>query len=518
MSSRAARIEIAIFAGLVVLAAAPLFAGRYLPFFDYGAHLSVPAALRHRADPGTQVSALWDLNLGLFPNSLHYGFCYVASFLLPIETASRLFVAVFCVAALPVATAFFLRAFGRDWRLAVVAIPLAWNRCLWYGFIGFCAALPLALLLLALIERDLERPSLRRELALTLLAALLPFAHFFVTALVLLLAAALLASHAKGARPARLLRAAAPLAAAPLVIAPWFLHALRGGPRPAGGPASHLFAARPGAADYAGLLRHWFMDGYTGHADEALAIVMVLALAATFIYGRRATGAAEIPRPARVAPLIFAAVLAAAYVALPFQIRAPFEWWAMNVRVLPLLFLCLLAAGTTGELDRVGRLLLAPVAIASAAFFVYVAADVRQDFNGPPGMAGFDAVLARVPAGARVLGLYTDYGRRPRYAHYPFMYASSYAVVRGGGLAAPFTPIPQSWTNPRAVPEHPFAGDARLFQFDRHAPGFSHFIVRRCEGERCVPDPLQGVDAVRRLGESGLWRLYGCAGPPCGIQ
>src|SRR5262249_2066434 len=148
------RVDVASFVALVALSVLPLFAGRYLPFFDYPAHLAVPAALRHRSDPASQIATLWQLDLRFVPNCLHYAFTYVLSFVMPLEAASRLFVAVFCVAALPAAAAFVLRAFGRDWRLAVLAVPLAWNRCLWYGFIGFCAALPLSLLIIGLLEKN----------------------------------------------------------------------------------------------------------------------------------------------------------------------------------------------------------------------------------------------------------------------------------------------------------------------------------------------------------------------------
>src|SRR5689334_18562433 len=82
------RADVWVFAALVVSAVVPVFAGRYLPFFDYPAHLAVPAALRHRADPSTEVSALWTLELRLVPNSLHYAFTYLGSFLLPLEAAS----------------------------------------------------------------------------------------------------------------------------------------------------------------------------------------------------------------------------------------------------------------------------------------------------------------------------------------------------------------------------------------------------------------------------------------------
>jgi len=509
-----ARTDVWLFAALVVSAVVPVFAGRYLPFFDYPAHLAVPAALRHRADPSTEVSALWTLDLRLVPNSLHYAFTYLGSFLLPLETASRLFVAM-CIAALPLATALFLRAFGRDWRLAVLAVPLAWNRCLWYGFIGYCAALPIALVVLALLERDLERPAGRREIGLAALMALLPFAHFFVMVVTLVLALVLVLAHARGARMTRLLRSVAPLAAGPAVMLPWFFRSLASGPSSPDAPSgAGALLSRPNPKGYAALLRHWFMDSYAGSADDLVALVMLATLAALVVRDRRAPGPADPPPAARRAPLLMAGALVLLYLALPFELRGPFHWWAMNVRVLPLLFVCLLASVAPGRLDRLGRLGLVPVAAASLAFTVFIAVDVARTFNGPWGMAGLDEVRAHIPKGARVLGLYTDYRQPPRYAHYPFHYASAYAVVESGGIAAPFIPIPQSWTNPRRVPDYPTAGDAALFRFDRHARGYSHFLVRICEGNGCVPDPLEHQPAVTRVVESGRWRLYRLRRPP----
>ena len=509
------RAEVALFAALVVLSVVPLFAGRYLPFFDYPAHLTVPASLRHRSDPASPIAAFWQIDFRIVPNCLHYAFTYLLSFLMPLETASRLFVALFCVAALPVAATFVLRAFGRDWRLAVVVVPLAWNRCLWYGFIGFCAALPLSLILIGLLAKDLAAPSRRREIGIALLAALLPFAHFFVMVVTLVLAGALAAVHVRRVRPAHLARTFGPLAVGPALMAPWFMAGLRGGPRPAEGAAAHLFASRPHLIDYAGLLRHWFMDGYLGRVDDALAATMIVTLAVLLAHSRREP-APETPAAARTAPVVLAGALVAIYLALPFEIRAPFDWWGMNVRVIPLLFIWLLVAVRPGPLDRLGRLLLIPVCAATAAFTIYVAADVSRTFNGPWGMAGIDDVLAKVPPGARLTGLYTDYRQRPHYAHYPFHYATSYAVLRGAALGAPFIPIPQSWTNPRTVPAYPHAGDAALFDAGRHAPGYTHFLVRTCAGTGCVPDPLDGKPAFARVAESGRWRLYACAGPPCG--
>jgi hypothetical protein len=278
----------AIFALLVALAAVPIFAGRYLPLFDYPAHLAIPAALHHRGDPATRVSELWSLDLGLVPNSLHYAVTYLGSFVMPLETASRLFVALFCIAALPPAVAFLLRTFGRDWRLAVLAVPLCWSRCLWYGFIGYCAAVPISLVILALLQRDVARPALRREVILAALVALLPFAHFFVMVVTFVVGFALVLAHAANrAHRARLWRSVLPLGTGPLAMAPWFLGSLRGGPQPAGGTVAHLFASRPRAAEYLALLHHWFIDGYTGRFDDVLAAVTILTLAALIVYPNR---------------------------------------------------------------------------------------------------------------------------------------------------------------------------------------------------------------------------------------
>lgn len=195
LRSKQERADALVLVALVLLAMLPLFAGRYLPFFDYPAHLSIPAALRFRSDPATDVARLWQLDLRLVPNAFHYAFTWAGSFVVSLESASRLFVALFCVAALPAAGAFALRELGRDFRLAILIVPVCWNQCLWFGFIGFCAALPMSLVVVALLDRQLRRPSLRLGLGLAGLVALLAFT---------------------------------PLLSGPLVMAPWFLTGLRG--------------------------------------------------------------------------------------------------------------------------------------------------------------------------------------------------------------------------------------------------------------------------------------------------
>jgi hypothetical protein len=508
-------LDAGVLIALVVLAMLPLFVGRYLPFFDYPAHLGVAAALRQRADPATDIARLWQLDLRLVPNAFHYAFTWAVSYVISTENASRLFVALFCVAALPAAAVLALRELGRDYRLAILCVPICWNQCLWYGFIGFCAALPMSLITLVLLDRELRSPSLRRSVGLAALVALLAFTHFFVLAVTLALALPVLLNRLREAGVQRVARAGLPLLSGPLAMAQWFWGGLQGGRQPREGAVGHLWAARPPFREYARLLHHWFIDGYTNRVDDALAILVVLALGALLAWSPARRDGLTADAAARRLPLLLAGCLAVGYLALPFEIRAPFSWWAMNVRLLPLLFVWLVLAVAPGQLEAWARALLRIVAAASAAFFLYVTDDVARVFNGPSEAGGLAQVLSVLPKGARVLGLYTDYGQRPHYAHYPHAYAAMYGVVQGGGLAAPFIPIPQSWTNPRQVPAFPLAGDARFFRFQRHAGPYTHFLVRTCQGKDCLADPLADAADVQLLAEAARWRLYRCASAGC---
>lgn len=508
-------LDCAILVALVLLAMAPLFCGRYLPFFDYPAHLSVPAALRHRGDPATGVAQLWQLDLRLVPNAFHYAFTWAGASVMSIETASRWFIALFCVAALPASAVLALRELGRDPRLAILLVAPCWNECLWFGFIGFCAALPMSLAALVLLDRGLRAPSVRGQVWLAALVALLGFTHFFVLAVTLGLASVVLLNRLRDVGLMRALRAALPLLSGPALMTPWFLSSLGGGPKPREGALGHLWSSRPALSEYARLLHHWFIDGYTSHIDDWLSISLVLTLAWLLTRSQAASEQPPVDAATRRLPLLLAGCLALSYVLLPFEIRAPFHWWGMNVRLLPLLFIWLVLGAAPGRLGKREGWALRAVAAASALFFLFVGFDVAYVFNGPNEAGGLSEVLAALPKGSRLLGLYTDYRQRPRYAFYPHTYAAMYGVVQGGGIAAPFIPIPQAWTNPKELPEFPLAGDAAFFRFEHHAAGFSHFLVRSCQGTGCVADPLASEPRVRRVAKSGRWLLYACDSPAC---
>lgn len=484
------------------MAVVPLWVGRFLPLFDYPAHLIVPAAMLHASDPAARIFELYDHQPGLNPNSLHYAFTWALAQVLPLEVASKVFLSL-AVAALPWAMVFSLRTFGRDWRLAFLAVPLCYSRAFWYGFVGHCAALSLSLVVLSLVAVQVRTPSKRTAAWLALTMLMLPFAHFF-TMLVTFGAAVVVAVRERGFRS---LPAAAPVLVGPAVMVPWFLSALE---HPTGRPniEGQAFALWGGPRDLLAMLSHWFMDGYANHLDEAVAVTAIVVLALLFI--RPAFG-----EPAKVptaAPLTLALVFAVGYFVLPFELHRPFEWWAMNVRLIPMAYLWLVVAVPISTLTLSGRRLLIPLVGVIVFYFGFVASDFAR-FNRRE--AGLSVVLEKVPRGASVLGLFTGYREPMHYMHFEHFYASAYAVVRGGGVSAPFTSIPQAWWNPKAVPAHPMGGDAARFSFAEHGAGFSHFLVRVDTAPGNVPDPLVGRPEVSLIEESLPWRLYGCVTSSC---
>lgn len=480
---------------LTALAVLPLWVGRFLPLFDYPAHLVVPAAMLHASDPAMRIDELYVSRPGLNPNSLHYAVTFVLGHVVSIEVASKLFLSL-AVAALPWAMIFALRTFGRDWRLAFLAAPMMLGRGFFYGFVGHCAALPLSLIALSLVARECRASSRARQWSLVGVMTLLPFAHFFT--MLLTVAAAVLVVWRERGRWNR----AWPLATAPAVMLPWFVTALLHPSAPsanAGLPFANWASPRESVA----MLSHWFFDLFANHFDEALAVSMILMLAA--VYGLRSlTGKAV---EGSSTPLVLGLSFAVGYFVLPFELHRPFEWWAMNVRLIPLAYFWLIIAAPIAELSVLGRALLAPFIALTASFFGFVAWDFAA-FNERE--TGLSTVLAAVPKGSTVLGLYTHFRSPMHYMHDEFYYASSYAVVEAGGLAAPFTTIPQAWRDPRAVPAHPPGGDAAQFSFELHARGFSHFLVRHGLEAGNVADPLASESRVQVVAEAGRWRLYRC--------
>ena len=138
--------------------AAPLWVGRFLPLLDLPQHLAITTVLLHHDDPAWQLAAYFEPQRGeLTPYWAHYLALEGLGRVMPVDAAARVFLSLY-VFALPWAAMALARALGRPPALGLLAVPLALNANLYYGFIAYCWSVVLLLWALALLARQLDAP------------------------------------------------------------------------------------------------------------------------------------------------------------------------------------------------------------------------------------------------------------------------------------------------------------------------------------------------------------------------
>jgi hypothetical protein len=154
----------------------PLWVSQDLPLVDLPQHLHLISALHRLSDATTLYPQYFAARAELTPYLGYYYLVSLLNWLLPLELANRVFLSAM-IAGLPAALGFLLRSLKRPAWPALLAIPFGYGDSLGWGFINFCASLPLALLTCGLFVRAItDRPHRRRwayGLAASLVAVLL---------------------------------------------------------------------------------------------------------------------------------------------------------------------------------------------------------------------------------------------------------------------------------------------------------------------------------------------------------
>jgi len=541
------------FLGLMLFAALPLAVTRYLPFCDLNGAEGLLGAWAKASDPSAQIDASFDIRVRPLPNAFFYAVGRVLVTVFSAPVAANIYLTVFCVWALPLALLYTLRSFGKPAALALLAFPLIYHRCVWYGFVGSATAVPLLVLSWGLANRAFVAPCWRKEHAgLALVFLLLATAHGFLV----LVGASLIASWVvlAGGDVKRIARNAAVLIPGLGYLIPWLTSAgERSGS--AGSFVGQLIArSDPKAA--LGRTVEWFIDGYAGHVDEALALVFLLTLVVVWLRGTSegAPGVpSESPSPPRqgsVAPPLAASVgaetsaslaastvapdppppfsrlwhwrlpftafcLGAGYVFLPMNILKPVDWWAVHVRLLVPFVLCLIVlTPRRSPLEAIIRprltALLAPLAAATLGYFIYMTADFRLWYRDVE-TKGFDEVVAALPNAPHVLALWPDFQSEHHYAHFPMAHFATVLLGKKGGRVTPVLGgLPKDmWVVAKPEPPAPPWGLARSFHWDRHAAPWTYFLIKRpAPGNGTFPINWPGDLPVDRVAESGLWSVW----------
>ncbi len=157
----------------------PLWWASAVPMVDLPQHLHLISVL-HRLDDAT---TLYPEFLARRPQLTPYlGYYYAVSllnWLLPLELANRVFLTAY-VAGLPLSLAFLLRSLKRPAWPSLLAVPFAYGDSFGWGFVNYCAALPLGFLTCGLFVRAIEDAPRRRRWAYGLAASLVAVLLFHV--------------------------------------------------------------------------------------------------------------------------------------------------------------------------------------------------------------------------------------------------------------------------------------------------------------------------------------------------
>jgi hypothetical protein len=520
--SRASTLAAVLFALACLAAVAPLWAGAELPLVDLPQHLHLISVLQRLEDPSTLYPEWFAARGQLTPYLGYYTAVGGLSRLMPLEAANRLFLSAY-VAGLALSLAFLLRTLGRQPWAAALALPFAYGDSLAWGFINYCAALPLAVLACALFVKTLVDAPRRRAwgagMAVTLLAVLLMHVQAFAF-LALALPALLLTTRVPEDAPGLPLRARlVPRLPALASVVPgvglffaWVVlragapaEVEAGAPWKAWGPMLSpqnlgwkSFAQN--REDLLSLLANQLQDGsdraVLGWVAGALGLAWAMGLLAPpEDTAGRWTG---LPRLALLAGLALGL-----YFLLPFDIRG--YMYYLNPRYAHLAAaLCVVLVPTVRPK--------AEVALAAAGLAVALALAVPlwkgyAAFSGEA--AGLRQVTAAAQPKARTFGLV--FNAASRVATHPvYLHAAARVAREQGGYANfSFALTPHSPVKYARPPPPTTSSEWRPQQFNyaTMGPSYDHFLVKGPPPERLF-GPLLGseLEVVARAGDVALVR------------
>jgi len=167
------------FAVLVAISAGMFLWWPFQPMQDAGFHASMSAQVAHYSK-GTFYAEMYKPYEIFTTNSL---LCVTAGWLgkiLPPFFAFRLTFALGYFVGMPLANLYALRVFGRSAWGAVVAVPLCYNQIVVYGFMSWLFVTPLAVLVVALFYRMLEKPTWKRIAVVAVILTMIFMGHFLV--------------------------------------------------------------------------------------------------------------------------------------------------------------------------------------------------------------------------------------------------------------------------------------------------------------------------------------------------
>ena len=505
----------------LLLGVAPLWVASALPMVDLPQHLHLISVLHRLEDPTTLYPEFFAARNAFTPYLGYYYLVSALNWLLPLEVANRLFLSAY-VAGLSLSLAFLLRALGRPTWPSLLALPFAYGDSFAWGFVNYCASLPLAVLCCGLFVRTLTDGSRRRPWAVGLGVCLVAVLVFHVQAfffLALGLPWLLLTTPVSEDRDARDFRArvkprlAALVGVLPAVLLFLGWVALRlgepteiapGQPWKAWGPLLSpenlaYKSFEQNQAELFQVLANLFHDGSDRWPLYAVASVAAVGLVLGLALGG--------PRPegpvARFRILGLGLIALALFFLLPFDIRGYIYY--LNTRYAHLAA-ALLVASVPVTRPSHGRPLLWASAACALLLGVVLGRGFRAFSREASEWTGLVAATAPEP---RVMGLIFDF--RSDVVRFPvFLHSASVLARARGGVTnfsfalTPHSPLRYVGTVP---PSFPSEWQPQDFDYASMGGFYDHFLVRGVHPVRVFGARLETeLAVVAHAGNSWLVR------------
>jgi hypothetical protein len=464
--------------------ALPFWVGRVVPLLDLPQHLALVAVLRHHGDPAWGFERFFDVEWAtLTPYWTYYAAATALSWLMPVETATRLYLTAGAL-AWPWAGIALCRARGSSPWLGLLVAPLALDTNLYLGFVSYTSGVLLLFFLSALFLRYLERATWPSGVATALGAGLLFFTHVqpFVFFLAL---SAWFAATARALRwPGRLGRLLPLLPATLGLFVPWIYAQFIAGRQGSG--ARYTFGR-------IGSLRALFRSPLESLTDLPSSIAGAFQDRSDLVLlaGWAALVAWAVPasrvRMRLVVPVLLALL---GYFAAPMSIAGQ---WNIGPRFATLAAL-LLVAVLDVDLPLARR-----IGAAAAALAVLVGVNAaREHIHFDREAGAFDRALEAIPRGSRVLPLIFE-NRGQVIATWPYLHIGQYAMVRGGGVVsstlARVPAFPIRLRDPKSLPAlDPF--QPRWFRYETAGLAYDVFLLRGAGAVERAAFPPGSVDVV----------------------
>ena len=401
---------------VAVLASAPAWIVRHPPLQDLPFHLATLRVIHDYGNPAYGFTEDFYLNLTHTSYILYYLIGSVLSYVLGVYYGH---IGLMCLylGGTPLALRELLRAFGKDERLCLFAVPLVVNVMFIYGLLPYVFGIPIMFLAIAAGARDLEQPTRNRGIWLGVVSLALFFAHVFPFGVFGIAYAVMF----PWSRPKAWLRAAIPVAPV-LACVVWWVKVSDSGKASAG----DLGAAVPAPLDQAfPQFFTWSTDIFTDTTDELW--IVLLALVALVSLGLAQGDRDSSRRISR--PYVLVVV---ACVVLYFKLGDHLgDVWLFAQRFpVPALFCAIpLLRMPTGMRGVAATVAILGVGIGSIVntcqHFIKFERDEVGDIDG--------AVDAMDP-GKKVCGLIFDKGSSIVH-HVPFLHFVSYYQAEKGGVA-----------------------------------------------------------------------------------